>query len=182
MKHFYLLILSAVLVSTMPAWAFAHAEGVSEAQEGAAINQALQSGAKKCADITDSEFELMGEFFMERMAGESHDSMNTMMKQTMGDSGEEQMHAVMGKRMSGCDANAEMPAGMMSNMMGGGMMGVSGMGNGGGMSATDQRAAFGAGMRGLYPTGFVTLWYAVGVLASIALVLVIAKYLKGLLK
>ena len=173
MKHFYLLILSAVLMGVTPAFARAHAGDATEAQEGAAINQELQSGAKKCADLTDEDFELMGEFFMDRMAGESHDFMNTMMKQTMGNAGEEQMHMVMGKRMSGCDANAQMPVGIMSGGMMGGGTNVPSM-----MNVRN----FGSMMRGLHPTGFVTLWYVVGILAAIALVLAIVKYLKELFK
>lgn len=177
MKQLYTLILSVMLVGTMPGLALAHDEAPTEAQQGAAISQALQSGTKKCADLKDADFELMGEFFMDRMAGSSHDSMNAMMKQSMGVSGEEQMHEVIGKRMSGCDANAEMSAGMMGGMMN--IMGGAGMMGGSGMMGAQN---FGSMMRGLHPTGFVTLWYVVGILAAIALVLVIAKYLKELFK
>src|SRR3989338_1242413 len=57
-----------------------------------------------------------------------HIAMNEMMKRMMGEQGEEQMHTVMGKRMSSCEPNAPIPQnrmGMMSmmNMMGGGMRG-----------------------------------------------------------
>ena len=60
---------------------------------------------------------------MGRMVGDSHESMNTMMERMMGKEGEEQMHVVMGKRLSGCDTTASLPQGsagfmpMMMNMM-----------------------------------------------------------------
>src|SRR3989338_5599286 len=57
------------------------------------------------------------------MMGEQHEAMNNMMKNMVGDTGEEQMHIAMGKRMSGCDPNAPVPQNMMSRMMGGMMAG-----------------------------------------------------------
>jgi putative membrane protein len=74
-----------------------------------------------------------------------HAAMNQMMISMMGEAGEEQMHVVMGKRLSGCDTTAQVPqsgVGFMPMMwmMGGGgnpMMGT-GWGNmmgwGGGFS------------------------------------------------
>lgn len=35
--------------------------------------------------------------------------MNTMMERMMGEESEEQMHVVMGKRLSGCDTSASLP-------------------------------------------------------------------------
>ena len=62
---------------------------------------------------------------MGQMIGTSHEAMNTMMEQMMGKEGEEQMHVVMGKRLSGCDTSAAIPSQgvgfmpMMQMMMGG---------------------------------------------------------------
>lgn len=64
---------------------------------------------------------------MGQMMGNSHAAMNQMMIQMMGEEGEEQMHVVMGKRLSGCDTSAAystsgagfMP--LMNMMIGGGM-------------------------------------------------------------
>lgn len=43
----------------------------------------------------------------ERM-GSSHEAMNNMMTQMMGEQGEKQMHIVMGKRLSGCQTDAQL--------------------------------------------------------------------------
>src|SRR3989338_3339997 len=54
-----------------------------------------------------------------------HIVMNEMMKRMMGEPGEEQMHAVMGKRLSGCNTSVAFPSQdvgfmpMMQMMMGG---------------------------------------------------------------
>src|SRR3990167_9403238 len=47
---------------------------------------------------------------MGQMAGDSHAAMNAMMIQAHGEDGEEQIHIVMGKRLSGCDTSAAFPA------------------------------------------------------------------------
>lgn len=48
---------------------------------------------------------------MGQMLGSSHESMNTMMGRMMGQEGEEQMHVVMGKRLSGCQSDTQIPQG-----------------------------------------------------------------------
>lgn len=73
---------------------------------------------------------------MGRMMGSSHDFMDQMMTQRLGESGNTQMHIALGERLSGCNTNAQFPQNgqgflpMMGGMMGsfGGMMG--GWGNG----------------------------------------------------
>ena len=91
----------------------------------------LQARQITCADLSDEDFEVLGEYFMGQMMGDSHEAMNNMMTQMMGEEGEEQIHVVMGKRMSNCEPNAPMPQNLMNSnmmpmmqmMMGGGMMG-----------------------------------------------------------
>lgn len=74
-----------------------------EEAEGKEIFDKLQSKQLKCTDVTDSDFELVGEYVMgQRLGSAAHLQMNTMMKTMMGDAGEEQMHAQMGKRATGC--------------------------------------------------------------------------------
>lgn len=90
---------------------------VSEEIEGKAIWEKLQSKQLECKDLTDNNFELLGEYFMGQTTGDSHESMNKMMEQMMGKVGEEQMHVAMGKRLSGCDPNA-MIRGSRNYMMG----------------------------------------------------------------
>lgn len=171
------LIVFSVLI--VPSWALAHG---ADRDEGMRIVEVLKSGIGECDALTDAQFENMGDYYMEAMMGESHEQMDAMMTAMMGQEGLDQMHTAMGKRMSGCDESAQMPGAMMSgmsgmmNMMGGdgGMMGS------GGMLAPRQTEGFGAGMRGAYPFGFVTLWYAVGVLGAVALTLAIVKYLRDI--
>lgn len=64
-----------------------------------------------CSDLSDDDFDALGEYFMGQMTGSSHAAMNAMMAQMMGERGENQMHIVMGKRFSGCDISAAYPAG-----------------------------------------------------------------------
>src|SRR3989344_571367 len=77
-----------------------------EEMGGKAIWDRLLNKNLTCNGLSDDQFELMGEYFMGTMAGSAHESMNQMMKQMMGETGEEQMHIVMGKKISGCDVNA----------------------------------------------------------------------------
>lgn len=104
-------------------------------QKGKQIWDQLQSNQTSCGILKDADFEVLGEYFMGQSVGntERHAAMNRMMKNMMGDTAEEQMHISLGKRSSGCDANASFPSGyglpMMSWMMGGGgspMMGYGG--------------------------------------------------------
>ncbi len=98
----------------------------------------LQSKQASCSSLKDSDFEVLGEYFMGQSIGntERHAVMNQMMQNMMGQNAEERMHISLGKRSSGCDTNASFPSGyglsMMGWMMGGGgnpMMGYSGWNN-----------------------------------------------------
>lgn len=77
--------------------------------EGLKIWEQIQTKEKSCADLSDEDFAALGEYFMGRMLGETHPAMNQMMIQMMGEDFEEEMHAVMGKRLSDCDPNASYP-------------------------------------------------------------------------
>ena len=108
-----------------------------EEAEGKEIWEKLQAKQLECKDLTDENYGSLGEYYMGQMTGSSHAAMNTMMERMMGKEGEEQMHIVMGKRLSGCDTNANFPqngVGFMPMMwmMGGGgnpMMGYGGWNN-----------------------------------------------------
>ena len=95
-----------------------------EEGEGKAVWDKLQAKQAGCVDLSDDDFRVLGEYFMGQMTGDSHEAMNAMMTQMMGEEGEEAMHAVMGKRLSGCAASAEVPSQgvgfipMMQMMMG----------------------------------------------------------------
>ena len=80
-----------------------------------------------CLQLQDADFEKIGEYFMGQSIGDAarHIVMNEMMKRMMGEPGEEQMHAVMGKRLSSCNTSVAFPSQdvgfmpMMQMMMGG---------------------------------------------------------------
>lgn len=80
-----------------------------EEQEGKKIWEQLQSKETSCDKLSDDNFQALGEYYMGQMTGASHEAMNAMMIQMMGEQGEEQMHVVMGKRLSGCNTSAEIP-------------------------------------------------------------------------
>ncbi|MBI5614546.1 hypothetical protein HY947_06485 [Candidatus Gottesmanbacteria bacterium] len=94
--------------------------------EGKVIYDRLQSKEKSCKDLTDDDFDVLGDYFMGQRLGNTatHDSMNTMMKNMMGEDGEKQMHISLGKRLSGCNVDAQLPA-QGSNFLP--MMGLGGM-------------------------------------------------------
>lgn len=98
-----------------------------EEAEGNKVWQQLQDKQLTCDVLSDGKFAALGEYFMGQMMGDSHAAMNQMMIQMMGEAGEEQIHIVMGKRLSGCDTSAAYPTSgagfmpMMNMMMGGGL-------------------------------------------------------------
>src|SRR3989344_4725094 len=103
-----------------------------EEKEGKQFLDNLNNKTVVCSQLQDADFAKIGEYFMGQSIGDTprHIAMNEMMKSMMGEQGEEQMHIVMGKRMSGCELNVPMSQNMMDggmmgmmNMMGGGMMG-----------------------------------------------------------
>ena len=96
------------------------AETLQEEQEGREIWQKLQSDETSCQNLSDEDYERLGEYFMGTMMGDSHSAMNAMLERRLGKEGEEQMHIAMGKRMSGCDTSATYPQGFnFMPMMGG---------------------------------------------------------------
>ena len=107
-----------------------------EEAEGKAIWEKLQSKQVACAGLRDGDFGALGEYFMGQMLGDAHPAMNAMMERMMGKEGEEQVHVVMGKRLSGCDADAAFPSGglgfmPMMQMMWGGWPARQSLGDGG---------------------------------------------------
>jgi len=89
-----------------------------EEAEGRVLFEKLQSKELICENLSDENFESLGEYFMGNMAKEQHETMNNMMIQMMGKENEEKMHIALGKRMSNCEPDAPMPQNMMSIMMG----------------------------------------------------------------
>jgi putative membrane protein len=111
---------------------------VREEQEGKEIWEKLQVKELECKNLTDEQYDSLGEYFMGQSIGNTqrHAAMNQMMTSMMGDEGERKMHVTLGKRYSGCDPDAQTPSNglgfmPMMWMMGGGgnpMMGYNGWG------------------------------------------------------
>ena len=111
---------------------------VREEQEGKEIWEKLQVKELECKNLTDEQYDSLGEYFMGQSIGNTqrHAAMNQMMISMMGEEGERKMHVTLGKRYSGCDPDAQTPSNglgfmpMMWMMVGGGnpMMGYSGWG------------------------------------------------------
>ncbi len=95
---------------------------IREEKEGKEIFEKLTKKEITCSKVSSEQFASLGEFFMGRMMGDAHDSMNQMMVMMMGKDKEDQMHTVMGKQMSGCEGgeNTMMGFGNYQNMMSGG--------------------------------------------------------------
>ena len=143
--------------------------------KGKQIWEQLQSKQTECSNLKDDDFELLGEYFMGQSIGntERHTVMNQMMKNMMGETGEEQMHITLGKRSSGCDTNAQLPQGynfmpMMWWMMGGGGNPMMGYGGWGGMMN-------GWGGFGVIGWLFMIIFWVLIILGVVALV----RYLGG---
>ena len=97
----------------------------SEEVEGEAIWEKLQAKEVECQDLTNDNYAALGEYFMGQSIGDTqrHAVMNQMMTSMMGEKGEEQMHVVMGKRLSGCGVGFMPMMGYYGNSMMGGWNG-----------------------------------------------------------
>jgi len=93
-----------------------------EEADGKALYDKLQAKQATCSDLADSDFELIGEYFMGQRAGANHEQMNAMIKQMMGTQGEEQMHIILGKNQTGCLSGTQSSSQSNGGMMNGGMM------------------------------------------------------------
>jgi putative membrane protein len=147
-----------------------------EEAEGKIIWQQLQDDGVACTDLSDDDFGALGEYYMGQMLGDAHAAMNTMMTQMMGEEGEEQVHVVMGQRLSGCDPTAEvsnqgygyMP---MMNMMTGGWSSTDGFNN----LTTNSMMNFGMMSGGWFGWLFMIIWWVLIIVGIVALV----KWLAG---
>lgn len=148
-----------------------------EEAEGKEIWEKFQKKEKTCDKLSDDDFGALGEYFMGLMMGANHAAMNQMMINTMGEKGEEAMHIVMGKRLSGCDTSAAFPAG------GYGFMPMMGMWGGANDAKGISRWGWGFGpmmMTGYGGFGwlgwiFPILWWALVIFGVVAAVRWLAK-------
>lgn len=144
-------------------------------QEGKALWDKLQSRQIQCTGLSNDDFDALGEYFMGTMMGGSHAAMNAMMMQMQGERGEEQIHIVMGKRLSGCDTAAVFPAGTtgwtpMMQMMWGGWSSPDGFNSAGNNTMMN----FGYGF-GFFGWILMILWWAL-IIGGIAALI---KWLMG---
>lgn len=83
---------------------------IQEEAEGKAILGKLQSQQTSCANLTDDNFEKLGDYFMGQMMGSSHSAMDALMTQRIGEDNNRLMHIALGKRFSGCNTSAVFPS------------------------------------------------------------------------
>jgi len=195
MKKFILTILSIVVVGSFAQNANAQMMGgfsntsvdwdevvehtAREEQEGKELWNKLQAKEVVCADLNDEQHGVLGEYFMGQMAGDSHAAMNAMMIQAQGEDGEEQIHIVMGKRLSGCDTSAAFPAISggwmpMMNMMLTPWRSSTGWGGWsspfGSNNSTNNMMNFGFGPFGGFGWIFMILWWVLIIAGIVALI------------
>src|SRR3989338_8050231 len=131
MKKIIFVVIVALLLSLGLANAITQQE-ISEAK-------GLIDSKADCKSLSDSQLEIIGEYYMEQMhPGESHELMHKMMGLKEGSEVEEQFHINMAKALYCGETNAFGSGGMM----GGGMMGMMMGGN------------MGYGMMGNNPFGY----------------------------
>ncbi|MCL5435432.1 MAG: hypothetical protein M1405_03520 [Patescibacteria group bacterium] len=115
------------------------AQDISDINEGKSLFNNVKNNIITCLKLKDADFEKIGEYVMnQRFADtQAHIQMNLMAKQMMGENGEEQMHIILGKQVTGCNINNPEKGGVQgmmgnyANMMGlgnAGMMGFGGFG------------------------------------------------------
>lgn len=141
-----------------------------EEAEGKAVWEKLQAKELTCKDLSDDNFGTLGEYFMGQMMGTSHEAMNNMMVGMIGEKGEEQMHVVMGKRLSGCDTSAAFSSQSvgftpMMNMMWGGWSSPFGLNQG-----NNSMMNFGFTPFGGFGWIFMILWWVLIIAGIVALI------------
>ena len=150
---------------------------IREEKEGKELWQKFQAKEISCVNFNDEQFGVLGEYFMGQMMGDSHAAMNAMMIQTHGEEGEEQIHIVMGKRLSGCDTSAAFPMGsggwmpMMNIMTGGWSSPFS-------SNSTNDMMNFGYGF-GSLGLIFMILWWVLIIASIVALIKWLTSQFRG---
>lgn len=140
-----------------------------EEADGKALWRKLQNKETDCASLSDDDFGAVGEYFMGQMMGNAHPAMNRMMVAMVGEDGEEQIHIVMGERLSCCDTSAIVPSQaigfmpMMSMMMGGWSSPFNN-------NSTINMMNFGFGSFGSFGFIFMILWWVLIIVGIVALI------------
>src|SRR3989344_7962346 len=150
-----------------------------EEAEGKAAWEKFQTQELACNDLSDDNFGTLGEYFMGQMMGTSHETMNNMIIQMMGEQGEEQMHIAWGKRGSGCDTSAAWPSPgtgftPLMNMMVGGWSSPTGLNQG-----SNSMMNFGFTPFGGFGWIFMILWWVLIIAGIVALIKWLASQSRG---
>lgn len=118
----------------------------STQQQGSQLLQSLETGEQKCQQLSDAQFEVIGEYVMGRMLGSTarHEAMDEQMRDATDAASEAQAHVFMGRRFANC-VTGDVPDvfGSMMGMMGN-YSGANPMGWGNGRDGN----GFGSGMMG----------------------------------
>lgn len=144
-------------------------QAITEQENNEAKN--LIDSKADCKSLSDSQLEIIGEYYMEQMhPGEAHKLMHKMMGLEEGSKDEEKFHVNMAKKIY-CNENINMMGGANGGMMGmGGMMGYGG--NFGGMTGHGSGMGFGWNWFFLL---FQFLFLSLIILAIVALIKWISK-------
>ncbi len=91
-----------------------------EEVEGQKLLQSIKSNSKTCKDLSQDNFEKIGDYVMRQRVGssEKHAVMDANMEQMMGKDQNVQMHIALGKNATGCSSpvNAASNSGTMQMM------------------------------------------------------------------
>lgn len=103
----------------------AYASLSDEVNAGKTVFTRVDAGTATCKNLSDTDFEHLGEYVMERMvrSRSAHEAMNSRMDAMMGSENADRMHQALGRRYAGCATTGTSSGyGMMggSGMMGGG--------------------------------------------------------------
>jgi hypothetical protein len=118
-------VAAAVAGMSLLAAAPAFANLDDEVASGRSVAAQLQDGKATCSTLSDPQFEHLGEYVMDRMAGSraAHAAMNRRMSEAVGSENTERMHGLMGRSFAGCVTSAgsgvPMGPGMMADAGGG---------------------------------------------------------------
>lgn len=102
------------------------AADLRDIQEGKVLYGKFQNKQITCTKLNNSDYEKIGEYLMnQRFGGDSkaHIQINNTMKQMMGEKGEEQMHVLLAKSVTGCGIKKQGGDNKMMNFGYTGMMG-----------------------------------------------------------
>ncbi len=114
MKISHKIISVAAIAIALGASTFAFAASSDPAVvAGRQLWNELQTKQVQCNSLSNTDFQNLGEYFMDQMMDGAHETMDRAVQNQSGQAGLDAMHLAMGERFSGCNSTAAFPAGMM---------------------------------------------------------------------